>query len=84
MNYSGISVLKEPVSMCMWNFKIRATTPDSTLHFMSTGKHSEEHDKISANSTQLSQDKHWVTSKATKEPRGPDNIGRNIQHSNTS
>jgi hypothetical protein len=45
---------------------------------MSTGKHSEEQDKISANSSQLPQDKHWVTSKAIKEPRGPDNAGWNI------
>jgi hypothetical protein len=46
-----------------------------TFHFMSTGKHSEEQDEISANRTRLSQDEHWITSKATKGPRGPDNAG---------
>jgi hypothetical protein len=34
---------------------------------MSTGKYSEEQDKISANSMQLPQDEHWFTRKAIKE-----------------
>jgi hypothetical protein len=44
------------------------------LKFLSTGKHSEEQDKISANSKQLSQDKHWITSKTTEDPRDPDKV----------
>jgi hypothetical protein len=42
------------------------------LKFMSTGKHSEEQDKISANSKQQTYDKHWITSKTTEDPTGPD------------
>jgi len=37
---------------------------------LSTGKYSEEQDKVSANS--VSQDKHWIPSKTTEDPRGPD------------
>jgi len=41
---------------------------------MSTGKHSEEQDKISANPKPLSQDKHRIPSKTTEDPRGPDKV----------
>jgi len=44
------------------------------VKFMSTGKYSEEQDKISANSKPLSQDKHWIPSKITEDPRGPDKV----------
>jgi hypothetical protein len=42
------------------------------VKFMSTGKYSEEQDKISANSKPISQDKYWIPSKTTEDPRGPD------------
>jgi len=44
------------------------------VKFMSTGKYCEVQDKIGANSKPLSQDKHWVPSKTTEDPRGPDKV----------
>jgi hypothetical protein len=56
-------------------FKPIQQQPQSTtmVKFMSTGKYSEEQDKISANS-KPSQDKHWIPSKTTEDPRGPDKV----------